>query len=115
MKLAESTQGKMNHIMEITYRSRSVQRMLVVMRISGDVEVPPRPGRCERERALVAGATFYDVILKDLILTSAEKPSANTKSYGRTLVGRDIIDQYGSASHLDKFYIGSFSYIFGLI
>ena len=63
-----STQGKMNHIMDNLIASGQCVPMLVVMD-SGDVEAPfrPRPGKDVNEERALYGATFYDVILKDLI------------------------------------------------
>ena len=94
--------------------------MLVVMD-SGDVEAPfrPRPGKnIDEERALY-GATFYDVILKDLIPMIDRTFRTKTDRGSRAMAGLSWGGHQTfntTLPHLDKFsYIGSFSgAIFGL-
>ena len=115
-----STQGKMNHIMDNLIASGQCVPMLVVMD-SGDVEAPfrPRPGKDVNEERALYGATFYDVILKDLIpmidrifrtKTDREHRAMAGLSWGGHQTFNTVLP------HLDKFsYIGSFSgAIFGL-
>ena len=63
-----STQGHMQHIMDNLIASGECIPMIVVME-SGDVAVPfaPKPGQSMQEAHQQYGATFYDVMLKDLI------------------------------------------------
>lgn len=63
-----STQGYMQHIMDNLIASGQCVPMLVVMD-SGDVEAPfsPREGKDMNEERALYGASFYGVMLEDLI------------------------------------------------
>ena len=94
--------------------------MLVVMD-SGDVEAPfrPRPGKDVNEERALYGATFYDVILKDLIPMIDRTFRTKTDREHRAMAGLSWGGHQTFNTvlpHLDKFsYIGSFSgAIFGL-
>lgn len=115
-----STQGKMNHIMDNLIASGQCVPMLVVMD-SGDVEAPfrPRPGKDVNEERALYGATFYDVILKDLIPMIDRTFRTKTDREHRAMAGLSWGGHQTFNTvlpHLDKFsYIGSFSgAIFGL-
>ena len=63
-----SHQGHMQHIMDNLIAEGKAVPMIVVME-SGDVKQPfvPRPGKNVDEERSLYGASFYDVLLKDLI------------------------------------------------
>ena len=63
-----SAQGCMQHIMDNLIASGQCVPMLVVMD-SGDVEAPfiPRKGKDVNEERALYGASFYRVMLEDLI------------------------------------------------
>ena len=58
----------MQHIMDNLIAEGKAEPMIVVME-SGDVKQPfvPRPGKDADEERKLYGASFYDVIIKDLI------------------------------------------------
>lgn len=110
----------MNHIMDNLIASGKCVPMLVVMD-SGDVEAPfrPRPGKDINEERALYGATFYDVILKDLIPMIDRTFRTKTDHEHRAMAGLSWGGHQTfntTLPHLDKFsYIGSFSgAIFGL-
>lgn len=115
-----STQGFMNHIMDNLIAGGYCVPMLVVMD-SGDVEAPfrPRQGKdVNKERALY-GASFYDVILKDLIPMIDRTFRTKTNRQYRAMAGLSWGGHQTFNTvlpNLDKFsYIGAFSgAIFGL-
>lgn len=115
-----STQGYMNHIMDNLIATGDCVPMLVVMD-SGDVEAPfrPRPGKNVDEERALYGASFYDVIMKDLIPMIDRTFRTKTDREHRAMAGLS----WGGCQtfnttlvNLDKFsYIGAFSgAIFGL-
>ncbi len=115
-----STQGFMQHIMDNLIASDSCVPMIVVME-SGDVEAPfrPRLGKNINEERALYGASFYDVILKDLIPMIDGTFRTKTDRKHRAMAGLS----WGGCQtfnttlpNLDKFsYIGGFSgAIFGL-
>lgn len=115
-----STQGRMNHIMDNLIASGQCVPMLVVMD-SGDVQAPfrPRPGKDVNEERALYGASFYDVILKDLIPMIDRTFRTKTDREHRAMAGLSWggCQTFNTAlPHLDKFsYIGGFSgAIFGL-
>lgn len=115
-----STQGRMNHIMDNLIATGQCVPMLVVMD-SGDVEAPfhPRPGKDVNEERALYGASFYDVILKDLIPMIDKTFRTKTDREHRAMAGLSWggHQTFNTAlPHLDKFsYIGAFSgAIFGL-
>lgn len=114
-----STQGHMQHIMDNLIAAKQCKPMIVVME-SGDVKAPFNFGArdVEAERAKY-GATFYKVMLNDLIPWVDATFRTKTKREDRAMAGLswgghqtfDITLQ-----NLDKFaYVGAFSgAIFGL-
>lgn len=115
-----STQGRMNHIMDNLIASGQCVPMLVVMD-SGDVQAPfrPRPGKDVNEERALYGASFYDVILKDLIPMIDRTFRTKTDREHRAMAGLSWggHQTFNTAlPNLDKFaYIGGFSgAIFGL-
>ena len=66
-----SRQGRMQHIMDNLIAQRKAVPMIVVME-SGDVKAPPRPGD-HRQGFSTYGASFYQVMLHDLIPTIDRK------------------------------------------
>ena len=115
-----STQGHMQHIMDNLIASGECIPMIVVME-SGDVAVPfaPKPGQSMQEAHQQYGATFYDVMLKDLIPMIDSTFRTKTDRNHRAMAG---LSWGGFQSfnlvlpHLDTFsYLGTFSgAIFGL-
>lgn len=115
-----STQGHMQHIMDNLIASGECVPMIVVME-SGDVAVPfaPKPGQSMQEAHQQYGATFYDVMLKDLIPMIDSTFRTKTDRNHRAMAG---LSWGGFQSfnlvlpHLDTFsYLGTFSgAIFGL-
>ena len=112
-----SKQGHMQHIMDNLIASKEVVPMIVVME-SGDVKAPFRGGD-NRQGFSEYGATFYKVMIQDLIPT--------IDSQFRTLTDRDHRAMAGLSwgghqtfdlvlNNMDKFsYMGAFSgAIFGL-
>lgn len=109
-----STQGCMQHIMDNLIASGECEPMIVVME-SGDVQAPfrPRRGKNVDEERNQYGASFYDVMLNDLI------PMIDATF--RTKTGRDNRAMAGLSwgghqtfhtvlPNMDKFsYIGTFS------
>jgi len=94
--------------------------MIVVME-SGDVEKPfsPKPGQSRWEAMSEYGASFYDVLLNDLIPTIDKTFRTKTDRDNRAMAGlswggHQTFDV--ALTHLDRFsYIGAFSgAIFGL-
>ncbi len=115
-----SKQGMMQHIMDNLIAEGKAVPMIVVME-SGDVKQPfvPRPGKNEDEERQLYGASFYDVILKDLIpmvdktfrtYTDREHRAMAGLSWGGCQTFNTVLP------HLDKFsYMGTFSgAIFGV-
>lgn len=115
-----SSQGFMQHIMDNLIASGECVPMIVVME-SGDVAAPFAPKRGENPNVArnQYGATFYDVILKDLIPMIDTTFRTKTDRENRAMAG---LSWGGFQSfnvvlpHLDKFsYLGTFSgAIFGL-
>lgn len=109
-----STQGKMQHIMDNLIAAGECVPMIVVME-SGDVEAPfrPRSGKNVNEERNRYGATFYDVLLKDLIpmvdVTFRTKTDRDHRAMaGLSWGGYQTFN--ATLQNLDKFsYIGSFS------
>ena len=112
-----SKQGHMQHIMDNLIASKEVVPMIVVME-SGDVKAPFRGGD-NRQGFSEYGASFYKVMIQDLI------PTIDSKF--RTLTGRDHRAMAGLSwgghqtfdlvlNNMDKFaWMGAFSgAIFGL-
>ncbi|MBR2244373.1 MAG: acetyl xylan esterase [Prevotella sp.] len=112
-----SKQGHMQHIMDNLIASKEVVPMIVVME-SGDVKAPFRGGD-NRQGFSEYGASFYQVMIQDLI------PTIDSKF--RTLTDRDHRAMAGLSwgghqtfdlvlNNMDKFsYMGAFSgAIFGL-
>ena len=112
-----SKQGHMQHIMDNLIASKEVVPMIVVME-SGDVKAPFRGGD-NRQGFSEYGASFYKVMIQDLI------PTVDSKF--RTLTDRDHRAMAGLSwgghqtfdlvlNNMDKFsYMGAFSgAIFGL-
>lgn len=115
-----STQGHLNHIMDNLIAAGTCVPMMVVMD-SGDVEAPfrPRPGKDVNEERALYGASFYDVILKDLIPMIDRTFRTKTDREHRAMAGLSWggHQTFNTAlPNLDKFsYIGGFSgAIFGL-
>lgn len=115
-----STQGRVNHIMDNLIAGGKSVPMLIVMD-SGDVEAPFRPqaGKDANEERALYGATFYDVILKDLIPMIDRTFRTKTDRKHRAMAGLSWggYQTFNTTlPHLDKFsYIGSFSgAIFGM-
>lgn len=115
-----STQGFMQHIMDNLIASGECEPMIVVME-SGDVAVPfaPKPGESMQEAHSKYGASFYEVIIKDLIPMVDRTFRTKTDREHRAMAG---LSWGGFQSfnvvlpHLDTFsYLGTFSgAIFGL-
>ena len=115
-----STQGRMQFIMDNLIASGECVPMIVVME-SGDVEAPfvPRRGKDVNNERNQYGASFYDVILKDLIpmidntfrtKTDRENRAMAGLSWGGYQTFNTVLPQ------LDMFsYLGTFSgAIFGV-
>lgn len=115
-----SNQGNMQHIMDNLIAEGKCEPMIVVMD-SGDVEAPfaPRPGANVGEQRAQYGASFYDVLLKDLIPMIDTTFRTKTDRESRAMAGLSW-GGYQSFNvvlpNLDKFaYLGTFSgAIFGL-
>lgn len=109
-----STQGHMNHIMDNLIASGQCVPMLVVME-SGDVQAPfrPRPGKQIDEERNLYGASFYDVILKDLIPMIDNTFRTKTDREHRGMAGLSWGGHqtfHTVLPNLDRFsYIGTFS------
>ena len=109
-----STQGRMNHIMDNLIASGECEPMIVVME-SGDIEVgfSPRRGKNVEEQRMQYGASFYTVILEDLIPMVEKTFRCKTGRENRAMAGLS----WGGFQtfnvvlpHLDKFaYLGTFS------
>ena len=115
-----STQGYMHYIMDNLIATGKCVPMLVVMD-SGDVETPfvPRPGKDVNEERALYGASFYDVILKDLIPMIDRTFRTKTDREHRAMAGLSWGGHQTfqtALPRLDMFsYIGGFSgAIFGL-
>ncbi|MBR4265123.1 MAG: family 43 glycosylhydrolase [Bacteroidales bacterium] len=115
-----STQGCMDAIMDNAIAAKRAVPMIVVME-SGDVERPfgVAPGQSWADAMAQYGASFYDVLLKDLIpmidKTFRTKSDRDNRAMaGLSWGGHQTFDV--TLTHLDKFsYIGAFSgAIFGL-
>lgn len=109
-----SRQGKMQFIMDNLIASGACVPMIVVME-SGDVEAPfaPRKGKDVNSERKLYGASFYDVILKDLIpavdSSFRTKPDRENRAMaGLSWGGYQTFNTV--LQNLDKFsYLGSFS------
>lgn len=109
-----STQGHMQHIMDNLIAAGKCEPMIVVME-SGDVEAPfiLREGETMAEVHARYGATFYDVIIKDLIpmidsIFRTKTDRENRAMAGLSWGGRQTFNTV--LSNLDKFaYLGTFS------
>lgn len=109
-----STQGRMNHIMDNLIASGECEPMIVVME-SGDIEVgfSPRRGEDVENQRMQYGASFYTVILEDLISMVEKTFRCKTGRENRAMAGLS----WGGFQtfnvvlpHLDKFaYLGTFS------
>ena len=115
-----STQGYMQHIMDNLIASGQCVPMLVVMD-SGDVEAPfsPREGKDMNEERALYGASFYGVMLEDLIPMIDRTFRTYTDREHRAMAGLSWGGHQTFSTalpNLDKFsYIGAFSgAIFGL-
>lgn len=115
-----STQGRMNFILDNLIASGECVPMIVVMD-SGDVEAPfrPRPGKNVNEERAQYGASFYDVILKDLIPMIDQTFRTKTDRKSRAMAGLSWggFQTFNTVlPNLDKFaYMGAFSgAIFGM-
>jgi enterochelin esterase-like enzyme len=115
-----STQGYMQNIMDNLIAERGCEPMLVVMD-SGDVQAPftPREGKDVNEERAKYGASFYDVIIKDLIPMIDSTFRTKTDRENRAMAGLSWGGYQTfttTLNNLDKFsYIGGFSgAIFGL-
>ena len=115
-----SAQGCMQHIMDNLIASGQCVPMLVVMD-SGDVEAPfiPRKGKDVNEERALYGASFYRVMLEDLIPMIDRTFRTYTDREHRAMAGLSWGGHQTLTTtlpHLDKFsYIGAFSgAIFGL-
>lgn len=115
-----STQGCMQHIMDNLIASGQCVPMIVVMD-SGDVEAPfiPRKGKDVNEERALYGASFYKVILEDLIPMIDKTFRTYTDREHRAMAGLSWGGHQTFSTalpNLDKFsYIGAFSgAIFGL-
>lgn len=115
-----STQGCMANIMDNAIAAGRAVPMIVVME-SGDVEKPftVKPGQNRFEAMAEYGASFYDVLLGDLIPTIDKTFRTKTDRDNRAMAGlswggHQTFDV--TLTHLDRFsYIGAFSgAIFGL-
>lgn len=110
----------MQHIMDNLIASGQCVPMLVVMD-SGDVEAPfiPRKGKDVNEERALYGASFYRVMLEDLIPMIDRTFRTYTDREHRAMAGLSWGGHQTFTTtlpHLDKFsYIGAFSgAIFGL-
>ncbi len=109
-----SKQGHMNHIMDNLIAEGKCVPMIVVME-SGNVKAPfvPRPGKNVDEERNEYGATFYDVILKDLIPMIDKNFRTKTDRQHRAMAGLSWGGHqtfHTVLPHLDKFsYMGTFS------
>ena len=109
-----STQGCMQHIMDNLIASGECEPMIVVMD-SGGVEAPfsPRPGKDVDEERARYGASFYGVILDDLIPMIDRTFRTRTDRDHRAMAGLSwggYQTFHTALPHLDKFsYIGTFS------
>ena len=115
-----SSQGNMQHIMDNLIASGECVPMIVVME-SGDVEAPftPKPGENPFEARNKYGASFYDVILKDLIPMIDGTFRTKTDRENRAMAGLSWggFQTFNTVlPNLDKFsYLGTFSgAIFGV-
>lgn len=115
-----STQGYMQHIMDNLIASGQCVPMLVVMD-SGDVEAPfsPREGKDMNEERALYGASFYGVMLEDLIPMIDRTFRTYTDREHRAMAGLSWGGHQTFSTalpNLDKLsYIGAFSgAIFGL-
>ena len=110
-----STQGRMNHIMDNLIASGECEPMIVVME-SGDIEVgfAPRMGAGNpEEQRMQYGASFYTVLLEDLIPMVERTFRCKAGRENRAMAGLS----WGGFQtfnvvlpHLDKFaYLGTFS------
>lgn len=109
-----SVQGHMQHIMDNLIASGECVPMLVVMD-SGDVEAPfiPRRGKDVNEERALYGASFYDVILKDLIPMIDKTFRTKTDREHRAMAGLSwggYQTFHTVLPNLDRFsYLGTFS------
>lgn len=115
-----STQGRMQFIMDNLIASGECVPMIVVME-SGDVEAPfvPRRGKDVNNERNQYGASFYDVILKDLIPMIDNTFRTKTDRENRAMAGLSWggYQTFNTVlPHLDMFsYLGTFSgAIFGV-
>ncbi len=115
-----STQGRMQHIMDNLIASGECVPMIVVME-SGDVKAPftVKPGQNPGVARAQYGASFYDVLLKDLIPMVEENFRTLTDRDHRAMAGLSWggFQTFNTTlTNLDKFsYIGTFSgAIFGV-
>lgn len=115
-----SNQGHMQHIMDNLIASGNSVPMIVVME-SGDVQAPfiSRPGKNVNDERAQYGASFYDVVIKDLIPMIDSTFRTKNDRKNRAMAGLSWGGHQTFTTtllNLDKFSsIGSFSgAIFGL-
>jgi len=109
-----SKQGMMQNIMDNQIASGTCEPMIVVME-SGDVQAPfvPRPGKDVNEERNRYGASFYKVMLNDLMPMIEKTFRCKTDREHRAMAGLSWGGHqtfYTVLPNLDKFaYIGTFS------
>lgn len=109
-----STQGRMNHIMDNLIAAGECEPMIVVME-SGDIEVgfSPRPGQDVEAQRRQYGASFYTVMLEDLIPMVEKTFRCKTGRENRAMAGLSwggFQTFHTVLPHLDRFaYLGTFS------
>ena len=115
-----SRQGGMQHIMDNLIAEGKCTPMIVVME-NGDVQAPfhVKPGQTMAEAHAQYGATFYEVIIKDLIPMVDKTFRTKTDRENRAMAGLSWGGHQSfniALPNLDKFsYLGTFSgAIFGL-
>ena len=109
-----SRQGGMQHIMDNLIASGECEPMIVVME-NGDVQAPFRakPGQSMAEAHAQYGASFYEVIIKDLIPMVDKTFRTKTDRWNRAMAGLSWggFQTFNTVlPNLDKFaYLGTFS------
>jgi enterochelin esterase-like enzyme len=109
-----SRQGGMQHIMDNLIASGECEPMIVVME-NGDVQAPFRakPGQSMAEAHAQYGASFYEVIIKDLIPMVDNTFRTKTDRWNRAMAGLSWggFQTFNTVlPNLDKFaYLGTFS------
>ena len=109
-----SRQGGMQHIMDNLIAEGKCEPMIVVME-NGDVQAPfsVKPGQTMAEAHAEYGATFYEVIINDLIPMVDNTFRTKTDRWHRAMAGLSWggYQTFNTVlPHLDKFaYLGTFS------